>query len=52
MIKTQFLTNKDSTEDKTLNELLYMMAERLPQYRWLIENKNRFVKKSDSKSGD
>ncbi len=52
MLKTQFLINKDSTEDKTLDELLYMTAERLPQYKWLIENKNRFIKNSDSKSRD
>ncbi|MCX7966216.1 MAG: hypothetical protein N2596_06290 [Syntrophorhabdaceae bacterium] len=45
MLKQKFLSNNDSLKDETLKELLNITIERLPQYKWLIKNKEGCTKK-------
>ncbi|HOJ71985.1 MAG TPA: hypothetical protein PK864_07555 [Syntrophorhabdaceae bacterium] len=52
MMKTQFITDKGGNDNEMMDELLSMTIERLPQYKWLINNKERHDKKGDFKIRD
>ncbi|MCX8110529.1 MAG: hypothetical protein N3D15_04705 [Syntrophorhabdaceae bacterium] len=49
MVESQFITEKGYTDNEALNELLNMTVERLPQYKWLVQNREKLSKKGDYK---
>lgn len=52
MVRSQFLSDKGYTDGEILDELLSVTVERLPQYKWLIQNKEKNNKKDDYKIRD
>ncbi|MBP8625752.1 MAG: hypothetical protein KBE27_04770 [Syntrophorhabdaceae bacterium] len=40
-MNTQFIVNKDFRDDERLSELLNTTIERLPQYKWLLQNEEK-----------